>query len=208
MSEAPKVCVVDYGGGNIQSVYNVFEGLGVEVILSNKDEYLAEATHIVLPGVGAFGVVMDKIKKSGLIPLLEKHVLKKKKPFLGICIGMQILAEKGLEYGEFEGLGWIPGVVDKMDPGDLILPHMGWNNLNIKNKGCNILKNITDNIDFYFVHSYYFNASEKDDICATFDYEESYTAVIQKDNIYGVQFHPEKSQKAGKILLENFLSIS
>jgi len=208
MSRNHKICIIDYGGGNTQSVFNVFESMGIDVVLSVSEQDLDNASHLVLPGVGAFDVVMNKLRKTGIVPFLEDCVLQQKKPFLGICVGMQILAEKGFEHGEWDGLGWVRGVVEKMDPGELILPHMGWNNIRRTNNNCPLFENFGDNIDFYFVHSYFFNAAEKKDVCAIFEYSKHFTAAIQRDNIFGVQFHPEKSQKAGKALLKNFIEMA
>lgn len=206
MKNSPRVCIIDYGAGNIKSVLNIFQIMGASVKLSNNESDIQDATHVVLPGVGAFGSVMARLIDLGIIPLLEKYVRKEKRPFLGICIGMQILAQKGFELGTWNGLGWIPGVVEKMDVGNKILPHMGWNNLNIANP-CFLLNRIGSNVDFYFVHSYYFNVHEKSDVSATFEYGKTFTASVRRENIFGVQFHPEKSQKAGRALLGNFLEI-
>lgn len=208
MSQNIKVCIVDYGGGNVNSVFNIFQSLVEDVVISNREEDLRDASHIVLPGVGAFGEVMRQLNETGVIPLLYEQVVVNKKPFLGICVGMQILGEKGLEHGEHDGLAWIPGIVERMDTRGLILPHMGWNDLIIKNNECELFSGMGEHIDFYFVHSYYFRVSDGEFVKASFDYGQQFTAVVQKDNICGVQFHPEKSQKAGKAILKNFLRMS
>ncbi|MBU1131476.1 imidazole glycerol phosphate synthase subunit HisH [Patescibacteria group bacterium] len=200
-----RVCILDYGSGNVQSVYNIFKILLLEkVVVSNKTADIESASHIVLPGVGAFGAAMEKIKKKIPLDVLSQAVLKDKKPFLGICVGMQVLADKGYEFGEHQGLGWIAGEVIKMESGELPLPHIGWNNINII-KESPLLEKFDDNQDFYFVHSYAFKEKDASNVIATTEYGEKFCSIISKDNIFGVQFHPEKSQKAGRILLENFI---
>ncbi len=206
MEDSVLVCIVDYGSGNVQSVYNIFKNLHSTVIVSNAPEDLNKATHIVLPGVGAFGTAMEKLQKLLLIPLLEKEVLKQRKPFLGICVGMQILAEQGFEYGTFKGLGWIPGVVKKIEAPGLLLPHVGWNNFKIPNP-TPLLAGISEEMDFYFVNSFCFEAQDSKCVNAVCFYGQEFPAVISRDNMMGVQFHPEKSQKAGKILIRNFLNM-
>ena len=201
-----RVCLIDYGCGNVRSVFNMIEGMGITIKISNDVKDMDEATHLILPGVGAFGEAMDKLRSRKIIGPLEENVIRKKKPFLGICVGMQILASQGTEYGQYEGLGWIPGIVERMNVGKLPLPHVGWNNLLVKRES-SILKRITNEVDFYFVHSYYFKAQDQEYVDAVFDYGGKFPAVISKDNIFGTQFHPEKSQKAGKILIGNFLRL-
>lgn len=201
-----RVCLIDYGCGNVRSVYNMMESMGVQVQISNRVSDVEEASHLILPGVGTFGEAMSKLRQLNIIGLLEDNVLQKKKPFLGICVGMQILADRGTEHGEHQGLGWIPGSVDRMSVGPLPLPHVGWNNLTINGESP-LLQTITKEVDFYFVHSYSFHAQNADQVNASFDYGGKFTAVISRGNIFGVQFHPEKSQKAGKILLRNFLKL-
>ena len=202
-----RVCIIDYGSGNQASVYNIFRSLTENVSISKDPAELDAATHIVLPGVGAFGAVMEKLSESGVIDSMTENVLGRKKPFLGICVGMQILAGKGTEHGECAGLGWIKGTVRKMDEkGGLRLPHIGWNNFE-RMSPCAVLDGIAPDVDYYFVNSYYFDAEDAGSVAATYMYGKEYTAAVMRDNIFGVQFHPEKSQKAGKMLLENFLNI-
>lgn len=202
----PNVVIIDYGSGNLRSAAKAFEHvIGDNVKVTSNPKDLEAATHIVLPGVGAFGDCIAGLKKiPGMVEAMEKEVLQKKKPFLGICVGMQLLADIGHEYGEHKGLGWIKGEVKKIDPKDksLPVPHMGWNGLTI-NKQVPLLKNLNE--DVYFVHSYHFIPANNDNLLATTDYGDKLTAVIGKDNIMGVQFHPEKSQKAGLTLIKNFL---
>jgi len=200
------IAVIDYNMGNVRSVANAFESLGCEVEITNQRAVLEKADHIILPGVGAFGEGMNHLKELGLIGVLRDEVLKKKKPFLGICLGMQLLADEGFEFGH-PGLGWISGSAKKLEPGDLALPHVGWNNFKVT-QNCRILDRIGGGADFYYVHSYYFAASRKENVNAVCEYGQDFPAVISQENIYGVQFHPEKSQKAGKILLENFVKLT
>lgn len=206
MNHATRVCILDYGSGNVKSVYNVVSYLKYDVVISNNPGDIKRATHIILPGVGSFGSAMEKIK--ALIPLdvLEKEVFNHQKPFLGICVGMQILSEKGFEHGKHQGLGWIKGNVVKLKAGSLPLPHIGWNAINIKRESP-IFKQFADIRDFYFVHSYAFDVSDNTLIISETDYGQSFCSTVQFKNIYGVQFHPEKSQKAGQLLLKNFFEL-
>ncbi len=202
-----EVCILDYGSGNVRSVYNLLKQLCSNVKISNDPQDIESATHFILPGVGAFGPSMEKIKAKIPLDIVEEMVLEKKKPFLGICVGMQVLADKGYEFGEFDGLGWIQGNVTKVQVKERTLPHIGWNNISIK-KEDPILQDITDNMDFYYVHSYVFKDFSEEILLATSEYDDEITAMIKKDNVYGVQFHPEKSQSTGKLLISNFLKLS
>lgn len=202
-----RICIIDYGAGNSRSVYNAFTAMGVPVVISNKVEDIKDSTHLILPGVGAFGAVVEKIRALPSFEHIKDEVVKKGKPFLGICIGMQILASAGEEYGNHEGLAWIPGTVKRLEVKNLSLPHIGWNNFkNIRSDG--ILKGITNDMDFYYLHSYHFVCDNCADMVATCEYEIVFSAVVKKENIYGVQFHPEKSQKSGRRLVENFIRLS
>jgi len=204
-----KICILDYGSGNVGSVYNILLTIvrpDDKVSVSNKPEDITSATHIILPGVGAFGASIEKIRKKIDLEVLENEVLKIKKPFLGICVGMQILADIGYEFGEHRGLGWIEGEVRKLEAGDLPLPHIGWNNIEVANN-LPLLNGLNNNQDFYFVHSYAFKEKNTENVAARTEYGEKFNSVIAKNNIFGVQFHPEKSQKAGKLLLNNFLKL-
>ena len=199
------VCILDYGSGNVKSVFNIIEFLGYDVKISNKIEDIKNCTHLILPGVGSFGASMKKIINTLPIDVLENEVLRKKKPFLGICVGMQVLAEKGLEFGEHKGLGWIPGNVIKIKTNELPSIHIGWNDIIIK-KDIHLLKGVNNDIgDFYFVHSYVFDVVDSKYIIAETEYENTFTSIISKDNILGIQFHPEKSQKAGQLIFKNFI---
>ena len=207
ISRDKRVCIIDYGSGNVNSVYNIIKSLHDSVKISNKALDIEEATHLVLPGVGAFKTAMDKIRAMPTFSLIKDNVINKKKFFLGICVGMQVLADEGYEHEHYNGLGWISGKVNKIDYPELILPHVGWNNINIVKKDP-LLEGLDSNADFYYVHSYHFDVANKENILATTSYGKDFVAIIRKDNIYGVQFHPEKSQSAGAILLKNFLSLS
>jgi len=202
------IAIIDYGSGNLRSAAKAFEHVaGVKVKVTSDAKDLETATHIVLPGVGAFGDCIAGLKKiPGMIAAMEKQVLENKKPFLGICVGMQLLADTGHEYGEHKGLGWIKGEVRKISPADksLPIPHMGWNSLQLS-KPTPLLKNLQG--DVYFVHSYQFIPGDNDNLLATTDYGGKVTAAVARGNIMGVQFHPEKSQQAGLQLLKNFLEM-
>lgn len=202
-----KICILDYGSGNVRSVYNIFLALAGDTVVSNSPGDIMDSTHIILPGVGSFGASMDKIKGKIPLGILKREIFEKKKPFLGICVGMQVLADKGYEFGEHEGLGWVPGEVVKLETGNFPLPHIGWNNIN-KKKNDNLFRGMNDNQDFYFVHSYVFRVKEAENVIAETEYGDNFCSVIKKKNIYGVQFHPEKSQKAGQLLLKNFIEMT
>ncbi len=201
------VCILDYGSGNVKSVFNLFASMAGNVVISNDPEEISKASHIVLPGVGAFESAMRKIRDTLPIAVLEQVVLIEKKPFLGICVGMQVLADRGMEFGEHAGLGWIRGSVEKLDSKDFPLPHIGWNNITCK-QVAPLLAGLENEPDFYFVHSFAFHAENPLHILATTNYGQEFCSVIQQENLYGVQFHPEKSQRAGIKLAKNFLSLS
>ena len=199
-----KICILDYGSGNVGSVNNLIKYLNYECIVSNDIKEIENSSHIILPGVGAFGAAMQKIKKNIPIDTLKNEILIKKKPFLGICVGMQVLADKGEEFGEHDGLGWIKGKVIKLN--SRILPHIGWNDIIIKNNSA-IFNGLDKHRDFYFVNSFHFDVQEKNLIIAETEYDQNFCSAVQKGNIIGVQFHPEKSQKTGQILIKNFLNL-
>lgn len=214
-----KISIIDYGSGNLHSVFKAFEraaselAINAEIKLTTNPQDLISADKIVLPGVGAFGDCYKGLANlNGMIAELEQQVLKNKKPFLGICVGMQLLAEIGLENGNHKGLGWIKNSsVKKLELKDksLKIPHMGWNNLQIKNLKNNphkIFANIQESQDVYFVHSYAMDCPEEY-ILATTDYSTNITAVIAHENIIGFQFHPEKSQNTGIQLIKNFIEL-
>lgn len=208
-----QVIIIDYGSGNLHSIAKAFEhaatGRNFKVILSNKASDIKKASHIVLPGVGAFGDCLAGLSAAkGVIDELHESVLENKKPFLGVCVGMQMLADEGLEHGTHKGLGWIKGKVIPIKTSDtsLKIPHMGWNNLEILQTHP-IFKGIKSGDHAYFVHSYYFDCHDKDNILSIVEYGGRLTASIAKDNIIATQFHPEKSQETGLRLIGNFLGI-
>ncbi len=200
------ILVIDYNMGNVHSVLKALETTGEDVLLSNRKEDLQRAEAIVLPGVGAFGVGISNLKKLDLIGTLNEEVLAKKKPFLGICLGMQLLAEESEEFGKHQGLGWIPARVKKFDfsPHPMRVPHVGWNNLLIE-KEDPLFRGLKNYPDFYFVHSYFMDCDEPETVIAKCDYGRPFAAAVQKENIFGVQFHPEKSQRAGLTVIKNFV---
>ena len=201
------VTVIDYGLGNIFSVVKSFEMIGADVQVSSNADDLRAADHLILPGVGAFADGIRYLKEKGLDTVLTEEVVEKKKPFLGICLGLQLLAAVGEEHGSHQGLGWIPGTVRKLDTGNepLKIPHVGWNNLEIVHDNP-LFTDIHKDSDFYFVHSYQLHCDNAEDLIATTSYGETITAAVWHENIFATQFHPEKSQSAGLKLLENFLS--
>lgn len=201
------VCILDYGSGNVKSVFNLFSTIAKHVVISNEPAEIQQATHIVLPGVGAFSAAMRRIRKRLPMEVLEQAVLSDKKPFLGICVGMQVLATRGMEFGECLGLGWIEGSVEKIISNHLPLPHIGWNNISCK-RNSPLFAGLGDDPDFYFVHSYAFRLENEQHMLATTSYGEEFCSVLQRENVYGVQFHPEKSQRTGIKLAKNFLSLS
>jgi imidazole glycerol-phosphate synthase subunit HisH len=196
------VVIIDYGMGNVLSVQKALNVLKVPNMVSGKEEDIVAASHLILPGVGSFKKAMDNLHAKELVPVLKKEVMENKKPFLGICLGMQLLAEKGFENGETQGLGYIPGAVHPIPDNGLPATHIGWNNISIQND--TFFKELTDN-NFYFVHSYHFVPAESTDIAATVEYGCKLTAAVQRDNVFGTQFHPEKSQQEGIRVIKYFL---
>ncbi len=205
------VTIIDYGSGNLHSIAKAFEkeakGKGFQVLVSNKVEDVKRASHIVLPGVGAFGnCVAGLAKIDNMMETLRQEVIVNKKPFLGICVGMQMLADVGLEHGNHKGLGWIKGQVVPIESKDLKIPHMGWNDI-IVNKKHPIMDGINTGDSFYFVHSYHFKCQNEENILSQVEYGLPITAVIANDNIVAAQFHPEKSQEKGLRFISNFLNM-
>ena len=210
------VAIVDYGSGNLHSAAKAFEragresGQGQPIVVTGDPDAVARAERIVLPGVGAFADCrrgLDEI--AGMIDALEQNVREKGKPFFGICVGMQLMAERGREYQTTPGLGWISGDVDRITPSDpdLKIPHMGWNTLNTL-RPHPVLEDIPlgpDGLHAYFVHSYELKTARQNDLVAQADYGGPITAIVARDNMVGTQFHPEKSQRLGLALIANFL---
>ena len=201
------IVVVNYGMGNLHSIYKKIKSITEKIIVSSKPNDILNASKIILPGVGHFGKAMDKLIQLNLIEMLNEVILVKKKPVLGICLGMQLMAKKS-EEGNVEGLGWFDAEVvkfNKKNPYNYKVPHMGWNNI-IISKPSNLMTNISDNDEFYFVHSYHVLSNNKDTLTTT-NYESNFVSAIEKENIFGVQYHPEKSHDAGHILLTNFIDL-
>lgn len=201
------VGIVDYGMGNLLSVYNAFDYLAANVIIVKHPEELKKVDRIVIPGVGAFKDCIKKIKENGFESALNEEVLQKAKPTLGICLGMQVMASRSMEGGEWSGLGWIEADVIRIHPDnpDLKIPSIGWNDVAF-DLSLPLFAGLNPNADFYFVHSYYMKAANANEVVAYYDYASKVTAAVLKDNIFATQFHPEKSQDHGIRLLENFLS--
>ena len=213
------IAIIDYGSGNLRSAAKAFdfvqaqESLNASVIITDKADDVARADKIVLPGQGAFADCMNGLSNvDGMIDILKEKVLQRGTPFFGICVGMQLMAERGLEFGEHKGLGWIQGDVVKMTPSDssLKIPHMGWNGLTVAQPQHFVLQGITKNSnntlpDFYFVHSFVFECKDSKNIAAWCDYGGKFAAIVAQDNMIGCQFHPEKSQGAGLDLIRGFL---
>ncbi len=207
-----KLTIIDYGAGNVESVFNALKTVSsnndIEIIISNKISDLKSSNYFLLPGVGAFGDCMQGLRNiEGFVSELRNQVLNFKKPFLAICVGMQVLASIGFENGEHQGLNFINGRVEKIIEPNLKVPHMGWNNLVVKNNKHPILKNIGNGNDFYFANSFHFICQNDNNLLAYAEYGNTkISAVIVKDNIVGAQFHPEKSGEIGLQFLNNFLN--
>lgn len=203
------ITIIDYGLGNIRAFVNVYNRLNIETKIAHTAKDLQGATKIILPGVGAFDQAMTLLKASGMRDTLQQLVLEDKVPVVGICVGMQILA-KSSEEGILPGLGWIDGVVKKFDlttiPYKTRLPHMGWNTICPQNDS-DLLKGFSDDSRFYFLHSYYFECNNQDDIISTSEYGIKFTSAVNHENIYGIQFHPEKSHSNGVDLLNNYANL-
>ena len=207
-----RVVLIDYGSGNLRSAQKALlraasqAGIDSEIIVSAQADTVAAASRIVLPGVGAFGACMAGLAAvPQLLPALTHAVKTRRVPFLGICVGMQLLASSGHEFGVHGGLDWISGKVERLKVSGLKIPHMGWNQLCF-NSTHPLLAGIAKGADVYFVHSYVFNPDVQKDVLARTDYGGPLTAMVARDNIAGTQFHPEKSQSIGLRLLANFLS--
>jgi glutamine amidotransferase len=205
------LALIDYGSGNLRSAHKALQASGARDVRVTADpDLIAKADQIVLPGVGAFADCAENLAAVlGLREALEARVIADGTPFLGICVGMQLMADTGIEFGTTQGLGWIKGVTSILTPGDLHLkiPHMGWNTAE-PSPGGSFMASWAGPQDVYFVHSYAFRAENPDDVAAWCTYgEDRFAAALKKDNLFGVQFHPEKSQKAGLVLLEEWLKL-
>ena len=207
------VAIVDYGAGNLRSAEKALakaaDDAGARVVVTADPDQVRKADKIVLPGVGAFADCKSGLSGlPGMIETLDEQVAKGGKPFLGICVGMQLMADVGIEFGETKGLGWIKGRVIVLDPADrsLRIPQMGWNDLKLKRPDHPVLKATHAGDHAYFVHSYHFVAERREDVMAEVEYGGPVAAMIGRDNLVGVQFHPEKSQQVGLNLLSAFLA--
>ncbi len=203
------IVIVDYGMGNLRSVQKAFELFCPKVKVSSSAKDISAASKVVLPGVGAFGKAMEELQKKGLVGAL-KDAIKSGKPFLGICLGIQLLFLESEEAGRVKGLGILEGKVRKFDNSSgLKIPHMGWNRIKIKDQysRSRILEGVPDESHMYFVHSYYVEPEDKDAVLCETEYGDIFASAIQKDNIYAFQFHPEKSQKIGLKIIENFTKL-
>ena len=202
------IVIVDYGMGNLNSIKRKLSQIGVDVIVSFNSIDIIKADKLILPGVGHFKKAVENLKRLNLWDILNEMVLIKKKPVLGICLGMQLMA-KHSEEGDANGLGWFDADVIKFKVKDQLrykVPHIGWNNT-IVEKYSPLFKDTAHDAMYYFTHSYYIKCFEKEDILTTTEYDISFTSSIQKDNIFGTQFHPEKSHEWGKKLLLNFINV-
>lgn len=199
------IAIVDYDVGNLKNVYTALGDVGLEGVITRDKKILDQADAIILPGVGAFSDAMDNLRKFDLIETLDTNV-NKGKTLLGICLGMQLLFDKSYEDGEFSGLSYIPGEIVKFTAPGLKIPHMGWNNL-IINRKSPLVKNISDEDYVYFVHSYYAVPADFSDVVAYAEYSVKVPGIVQRDNVIGMQFHPEKSSHVGLQLLKNFKEV-
>ncbi len=207
MTTSNKVVIIDYGMGNLDSISRAMQEVGASVLVSSSPSDLASAERIILPGVGAFSAGMENLSQSGFVPVLCEAVLDKKIPFLGICLGMQLLADEGTEGGLNPGLGFISGRVEILPSyTDERIPHIGWNSVEVVRESP-LFTGISSGKDFYFVHSFHLRCQNQEEVIGNTEYAGGFCAAVQKENIFGVQFHPEKSQKVGFQLLRNFLSL-
>jgi len=195
------IAIIDYGSGNLRSVQKAFEHVGAKALVTEKIDDILRADKVVLPGVGAIAPAIARLTALKLVEPI-KHTISEGKPFLGICLGLQLLFEESCEGGVIKTLSILPGKVKKFR--DLKVPHMGWNELKIEQKKCPFLKGIKSLTHAYFCHSFFVEPTQKDIIATTTDYGIPFTSSVWKDNLFAVQFHPEKSQKAGLAILKNF----
>ena len=202
------ITIIDYKTSNIKSVENILLKIGAKPVITSDPELVLMAEKIILPGVGSFDVAIKNLMSLGLVDVLDEVVNDKRIPILGICLGMQLFANSSDE-GVLPGLGWIPGIVKKFDSltADQFypIPHMGWNYVNPTSDNQELFKNIPDPMRFYFVHSYYFKSESRTDVISETNYIRNFDSAVKKDNIWGVQFHPEKSHNYGMQLMRNFV---
>ena len=205
------ITIIDYGSGNILSAQQSFariieiNNLDANVKISGNPEEIKKSSHVVLPGQGAFETCIKGLKNiPGMLEELNNYVIKEKKPFFGICVGMQLFADNSMENGNHKGLGWISGTIKKLPSEQLKMPHMGWNTIQILNRNSKIIPRETD---YYFVHSYYFDCKHKENVLAETNYGINFPSIVNKENIYGLQFHPEKSSDQGLDIIKSFLKL-
>lgn len=202
------IAIIDYGMGNTHSLYNSIRYLGEKAVVTRDPRAIDDATHMILPGVGAFGDAMRNLNEMGLTDVLNRQVMEKGKPFLGICLGLQLMSKASHEHGLHRGLGWLDAQAVRFEfkePG-LKVPHMGWNDISLR-AAHPLFENLKDaHMSFYFVHSYHVSCNDCNDVLATCDYGITFAASVARDNIFGTQFHPEKSQENGLQVLKNFIS--
>ena len=202
------IAIVDYGMGNLQSIYNAFALLDGSPRIVEDPAALADARGVVVPGVGAFGEGIESLRDRGFVAPLKRLVQEEGVPYLGLCLGMQFLATGSTERGHHKGLDWMPGMVTRIDPAEgYTVPHMGWNEINLATPDPDLYQKIGIDPVFYFIHSYHFEVNDPAHVTATVWHGGSFTASVRKDNVYGVQYHPEKSQGTGLKVVENFVSI-
>ena len=202
------IAIIDYERGNLRSISNGLQKVGATVEIGHRTELLEAADGIVLPGVGAFGEGIHFIKSTSLHDELHRQIIQQNKPFLGICLGLQILADYSMEFGRNDGFGWVAGGVVRIEPDSTEhkIPHMGWNTVDVRKRDP-LYRNLGEDPTFYFVHSFHFVPDDEDVVTSTTNHGIKLAASIQKGNIFGVQFHPEKSQKDGLQVLENFVDV-
>lgn len=201
------IVVVDYKTGNVGSLLNMLKKIGVSAVISQDASVVERATKLILPGIGAFDTGMKNLTGSGLLGIITEKVIEKKTPILGVCLGMQLFSEES-EEGRLNGLNWIEGKVIKFNfqGGNLKVPHMGWNTI-VPTRSDVLFQDMPNDSRFYFVHSYHMVCKNQDNILATTNYGYDFASIVRKDNIIGVQFHPEKSHKFGMKLLKNFIEL-
>jgi glutamine amidotransferase len=207
MTSNGKTGIVNYGMGNLGSVFNAMKAVGADVRILQQPQELSQVTHVILPGVGAFGDGMRSLKEGGWISALDREVREKGRPFLGICLGMQLLAARGTEHGDHEGLGWIPGSVLRLsdEGGTLRVPHIGWNDVQVARPDGIYPASFSSGV-FYFVHSFHFVPDDPSVVDGRCPYGPPFAASISRGNIWAVQYHPEKSQREGLNVLRSFLA--
>ena len=203
------ITILDYGSGNLNAIKNIYERLNIPFEFADTKEQITKAEYIILPGVGAFDETISTLQNKGFLDVLNKKVLEEKVPILGICVGMQMLADSS-EEGTLAGLGWIQGSVKKFDknliPGKPKIPHLGWNSIEIT-RDCPLFKNVDPAVGFYFVHSYYYECADEANVVCKTEYGKVFHSAVNRENIFGVQFHPEKSHDNGIQLLKNFANL-